>query len=56
MRVITIYPDDDGPVDVEHVEILAKVKDGLSIVEINELLRQCGRPAVAHEGYPDEGN
>ena len=55
--VITIYTNDNGPVDVEHIEVIAKARDNnWTLEQINEALSVCDRPAIAHQGRPDENN
>jgi hypothetical protein len=56
MRKILIEPDDEGPVDVEHIEAVAVCEDGgdeALLERLNKVLRQCARPARASLWEPD---
>jgi hypothetical protein len=44
---VKILMVDGGPVDAEHVEILARLENGTDLAFVNRLLRECKRPATA---------
>jgi len=47
--VIEVRPDDAGPVDAEHVEAVAELKEGATLADVQKKLRQCVRPATARD-------
>lgn len=46
-QTVKVLVDDGGPVDAEHVEVVAHLADGDTLTQVNERLAKCKRPARA---------